>query len=182
MKELRLIRDLFTRMNEGIQYCHWKSNQHISDALIGVDDLDVLIDRTQYGDLQNILNELKFKRFYTPSVRTYVGIEDYLGFDEESGIIVHLHLHHQLMLGEKHLKVFYIPLEKAILNSRRYDETANVYCSSYYYELLLIIIRAGLKIRKRDIFKKKVVSESSLKEFLWLKEKCDNFITLLGNE
>lgn len=182
MTELRIVRELLTNMNEQIRYCHWKSNQHIADALIGVDDLDILIDRKQYGELQSILNQLKFKHFYTPGIRTYVGVEDYLGFDEDTGKIVHLHLHHQLTLGEKFLKGFHLPLEEAILESRRWDESAQLYCSSFYYELLLLIVRAAMKLRKRDILKKRILGNSSSAEYEWLVEYCPDFESLLLEE
>ena len=77
MEELKKIRYFLSLMNKGISYCHWKSNQHFADALKGVDDLDILIDRHQYAEVVNILNDLTFKRFYIPSARTYVGIEDW---------------------------------------------------------------------------------------------------------
>lgn len=179
MKELKIVRSLLTEMNEKIRYCHWKSNQHISDALFGVDDLDILIDRKQYGELQSILNTLDFKHFYTPSIRTYIGIEDYLGFDEDTGKIVHLHLHHQLTLGEKFLKGFHLPLEEAILSSRRWEESAQLYCSSYYHELFLLIVRAAMKLRKRDVLKKNVLGKSSRAEYDWLVKKCADFESLL---
>lgn len=182
MNELRIVRELLTNMNEQIRYCHWKSNQHIADALIGVDDLDILIDRKQYGELQSILNKLKFKHFYTPGIRTYVGVEDYLGFDEDTGKIIHLHLHHQLTLGEKFLKGFHLPLEEAMLDSRRWDESAQLYCSSFYYELLLLIVRAAMKLRKRDMLKKHILGNSSRAEYEWLVENCTDFESLLLEE
>lgn len=156
MKELKKIRELLDAFNEEIVYCHWKSNSHFSDALIGVDDLDILINRDDYAKTMKILYSLGLKHFYTPKERTYIGIEDFLGFDEESGIIFHLHLHTQLDIGEKHLKGFHIPLEYYILKNRRYDENMNVYMSSYSDELLMLIIRAALKLRCRDRVKEKL--------------------------
>lgn len=174
-QELQIVRSLLNRFNESIRYCHWKSNQHFSDALAGIDDLDILIDRKQYGDVVKILSDLNFKRFYIPASRMYVGIEDYLGFDPETGKIIHLHLHSQLMLGEKHLKGIHFPIEDCLLVKRRWDEKNQVYMSSYFDELLLLILRTGIKIRKRNIMTRKVLGGSSTKEYLWLREKCADF-------
>ena len=180
-KELTVVRQLLTRMNKSITYCHWKSNQHFSDALIGVDDLDILIDRNQFDELLVILSDLNFKHFYTPSVRTYIGVEDYLGFDPETGMIIHLHLHHQLIVGEGHFKGWHLPIEKEMLEVRRWDEESQVFMSSYFHELLLLILRSGMKSRKRDIFKKQLINGGTLKEYNWLKEKCPDFLEKLNN-
>ena len=64
-EDLSIVRRFLDALNEnGIRYCHWKSNQHFADALIGVDDLDILIDRSQYGQVVIILQKLCFKHFY----------------------------------------------------------------------------------------------------------------------
>lgn len=183
MSNLRIVTDLIERFNsEGINYCHWKSNQHFSNALIGADDLDILIDRLQYGQVMSILHELHYKHFYTPYARTYIGIEDFLGFDYEQGTLVHLHLHSQLMVGEKHLKGFHLPIEARVLTNRRFDEVQNIYMSSYYDELLLLILRIGMKARKRDVFKSTLLKGSTKAEFEWLKDNCPNFSIHLQEE
>lgn len=175
MECLSIVRSLLNELNDNIKYCHWKSNQHFSDALIGIDDLDILIDRSQYGQLIEILQRLKFKHFYTPAPRAYVGVEDFLGFDFDTGKIIHLHLHNQLVVGEKHLKGFHLPIEKHVLSKRRWDEETRAYLSSYFDELLLLILRLGMKNRKRDLIKKNIAEKNTLQEYLWLKEHCINF-------
>ena len=179
---LSVVRKLLDKFNlEGIRYCHWKSNEHFCDALTGIDDLDILIDRSQYGKISNILQELDYKRFYTPSVRTYVGIEDFLGFDCEQGILIHLHLHSRLVVGEKHLKGFHLPIESMILDHRRFDEEYGVYMSSYFDEMLLLILRMGMKVRRRDFYKSKMMTGSAKEEFDWLKDRCGDFQTELNS-
>lgn len=179
---LSVVKGLMDRLNlEGIRYCHWKSNAHFQDALKGIDDLDILIDRLQYGQVMNILQELHYKHFYIPPVRTYVGIEDFLGFDYEQGVLVHLHLHSQLVVGEKHLKGFHLPIETDVLDCRRFNEEYGVYMSSYFHELLLLILRGGMKVRRRDFFKFKLFAGLAGEEFDWLKEKCGDFLTWLDS-
>lgn len=179
---LSIVKKLLDKFNkEGIYYCHWKSNQHFCDALTGVDDLDILIDRSQYGQIMSILQELHYKHFYTPTVRTYVGIEDFLGFDYEQGDIVHLHLHSQLVVGEKHLKGFNLPIEADILSHRRFDNEMGVYMSSFTDELLLLILRVGMKVRRRDILKSNTITGSTKAEFEWLKDNCQEFLNDLDD-
>ena len=180
--ELKIVRDLLDRFNEKILYCHWKSNQHFSDALVGIDDLDILIDRNQYEEVVNIAHELGYKRFYIPNSRAYVGIEDFLGFDYETGKIIHLHLHSRLVVGEKHLKGFHLPIEEMILKNRIWNKESVAYFSSPYDELLLLIIRTGMKVRKRDFYKKSMLRGNTYKEFEWLKEQCLDFEEKISKE
>ena len=179
-KPLLIVRQLLDRFNENeINYCHWKSNQHFDDALTGIDDLDILIDRSQYGRVMTILQELKYKHFYIPTSRAYVGIEDFIGFDYEKGSLVHLHLHSQLVVGEKHLKGFHLPIEGEVLSHRRFDKEHSVYMSSFFYELLLLILRVSMKLRCRDIIKYNIISGATKAEFEWLKANCPEFLDKL---
>lgn len=176
MSELRIVRDLLNELNKNVEYCHWKSNQHFSKALQGIDDLDILINRNNTNELLIILSKLNFKHFYTPAARTYVGIEDWMGFDEDTGKIIHLHLHYNLVVGEKHLKGFHLPFEFDILSNRVYNEEYGVYFSSFYDELLMLLLRVSIKKRKRDFFKKKYIDDVTYEEFYWLKENCSDFV------
>lgn len=180
--ELQQVRRLINKFNSSIRYCHWKSNQHFSDALRGVDDLDILIDRKQYSDVVDILNELKFKRFIIPAARTYAGIEDWLGFDEDTGNIFHLHLHSQLVIGEKHLKGIHLPLEERILRNRRWEEAQGVYLSSFYDEMLLLMMRVAIKVQKRNILTGHVLGGSTRTEYEWLRERCPDFCDRIQTE
>lgn len=175
---LSIVRKLIDRLNEEeILYCHWKSNQHVADAFTGVDDIDMLIDQDNILKLNIILNDLGYKRFRLPEKRAYIGIEDYLGFDKDEGIFVHLHLHYQLTLGEKFLKGYQLPYAKTILNRRIYDTENNIYTTSHEDEMWLLMIRIALKLRHRDllkiILKKDIFGASIFSEFKWLQENID---------
>lgn len=176
--ELKIVRDLINILNErGILYCHWKSNQHVNNVFTGIDDIDMLIDQNDILKLNVILNELGYKRFRLPDKRSYIGIEDYLGFDREKGIIVHLHLHYQLTLGEKFLKGYQLPYSRIILKRRILDNENNIYISSHEDEMWLLLVRLALKMRHRDYIKlllnKDIFGASSRREFDWLQEKIN---------
>lgn len=176
--ELRIVRDFINKLNdEKILYCHWKSNQHVGDAFKGIDDIDMLIAQEDILKLNIVLNELAYKRFCLPEKRAYVGIEDYLGFDKETGKFVHLHLHYQLTLGEKFLKGYQLPYSNRILKRRIFDEENQIYTTSYEDEMWLLILRAALKLRHRDYIKllisKEIFGSSTHREFKWLKDNID---------
>lgn len=175
--QLEIVRRLFQRLNEnGIRYCHWKSNEHLDAALAGETDLDILVDRCDAQALARVLCDVGFKRFATVAPKAYPAVEDYLGMDPETGQITHLHLHYRLTLGEKHLKGYRIPWETGILSDRVLSDDG-VYMASPEWELLCLVVRATLKLRNRDYIKailgRGCLGKDGLKEFRWLKERVN---------
>jgi len=177
--KLKIIEYWLTAMhNQNIPYCHFKSNEHLGDALLGNTDLDVLIDRKSYAETIELLNKYGFKRFQTASSIHYPAVEDYLGFDESTGKLVHLHLHWQMIAGEPNLKGFRLPWEQQILEQRVFDKTHEIYTSSSEHELILLLTRAALKLRFRDkikhyLLRKPYFKGGMLREFEWLKQKTN---------
>jgi hypothetical protein len=85
---------------KNICYCHWKSNEHVYEGMVGITDLDVLIEKCSSDILNQVLARAGFKRFSTVPTNAYPGVEDYLAMDTATGRLVHLHLQHQLVAGE----------------------------------------------------------------------------------
>lgn len=151
-----------------INYCHWKSNEHLNEALDGDTDMDVLFDPTQRVELEQVLDLCGLKRFRSAPLMQYNAIEDYIGFDKDTARIWHLHTHYRMTLGEKHLKGYTInPWTYLILNNRRKDDQG-VYCSAYEDELVLLLVRMAMKLRWRDFGKK--IGKDDRVEYKWLVE------------
>jgi thymidylate kinase len=165
----RLIRRL---AQEQVRYCHWKSNEHLGAALAGATDLDLLVDHEAAALVTQLLVEVGFKRFTAPSEITYVGVEDYLGLDEETGRLAHVHLHYRLVLGEKFLKGYRLPWEDTLLASRRVDSASGMYVCDPSLELLLLLLRAAIKLRRRDRLsarrRRLYASGDFEREYVWL--------------
>ena len=148
---LGVIARLFARLHaERIAYCHWKSNEHLGPSLLALTDLDVLVDRAAAASLPAVLADLGFKRFAAKPGRGYPGVEDYVGFDEDTGRLTHLHLHYQLTLGERYLKGHRLPWERPLLETRVWDEAAGVYVAEPHLELVLLLVRSALKAGLRE--------------------------------
>ena len=175
---LAVLRKLFDRIHEaGIRYCHWKSNQHLDASMIGATDLDILVDRRDAGRLAEILAHTGVKPFRKIAGDEYPGVEDYLAFDAERGVLSHLHVHYQLTLGEKFLKGHRLPWEREALAARRFDPEHSLYVMDPHLELLVLVTRAALKVRARDRIMaatgKPYLSGGMLVEFRWLCERID---------
>ncbi len=172
------ISELFRLLHEaGVEYCHWKSNEHLGASLVGDTDLDVLVSRNDVQTLGRILGGTGFKRCLTAGSRKYPAIESYLGLDDQTGRLVHLHVHYQLTLGERNLKGYRVPWEHLLLSRRVYSRPEGLYVADPYLELLLLVVRAALKQRARDLVLAVVgrsrITPGVLREFRWLSERVD---------
>lgn len=169
---LKSISIMLNLLNENdIKYCHWKSNEHLEEALNGDTDLDMLFLPEERTKLEKILCEAGLKRFRATSLMQYNAIEDFVGFDYDESKIWHLHLHYRLTFGEKNLKGYTTTFGRKMINNRNFLSDKKIYISNSNDEMLLLIIRMSLKIRWRDMFSK--VGEDDLKEISWLKNKIN---------
>src|SRR5216110_3383854 len=140
---LELIGHLFDRLDaEGVEYCHWKSNAFLEEALEGAGDLDLLV-RREHGDrFETLANALHFKQMAVPRWRSAPSVLHYLGFDLGSGRLVHLHVYFRLVTGGSLAKSCRLPLEHPLLEGRR--RLAGVWVPSKDAELLLFVVRRML--------------------------------------
>lgn len=169
LNSIKKMLDAFEDNN--IEYCHWKSNEHLIPALEGETDLDVLFLPEQRSEIDRVLNTCGLKRFRATPLMQYNAIEDYIGFDQETAKIWHLHTHYRMTFGEKHLKGYTATSwGHQILKNRIWDEKG-IYTSCAEDELLLLIIRNSMKLRWRDFGKR--IGNDDLKEFEWLLKRVD---------
>lgn len=153
MKPQKILTRLFdTFHQENIRYCQWKSNDHLTEGLCGITDLDILVDRNQHRQVVAILAEHGFKRGSSGFGLRYPAVEGYIGLDPDTGKMAYIHLHYRLVLGKKRIKEYVFPWEESVLGSRLQDPDTGLYVADPHMEMLLLLTRAALKIRRRDIF------------------------------
>ncbi|MEO7136268.1 MAG: hypothetical protein ABI037_01000 [Gemmatimonadales bacterium] len=174
---LGVVTELCRRLADtGVVYCHWKSNEHLRPGTVGETDLDILVDRESAAQVVRVLAETGYKRMTAVPARSYVGIEDYLALDQASGRLIHLHLHYRLVLGEKFLKGYRVPWEDRLLAARQLDQETGVYVCAPELELILLVVRAALKLRRREILRvggAAPLDADFIREFRWLAERVD---------
>jgi hypothetical protein len=183
---LQVVKDLLNQLKTAkIQYCHWKSNAHLIRSVNGQTDLDLLIHLKDGKKFNSILSDLSFKRMISQPERRYPGMEDYLGFDYETGKLCHLHVHYKLILGQKYIKNHQLPIENIVLSDLRVFDS--VYIPSAEMELLLLVIRSCMKLSIRNILqyflqnRKSLFPKNILNEFRFLLNdyKQDRFRNVL---
>jgi thymidylate kinase len=166
-----LLSDLAARE---VVFCHWKSNDHLDRSLSGDNDLDLLVDRRHAGLLTEAAAALGFKRAVARLDRTFPTLEDWYGVDPETQRFVHLHVHYQLVLGEPLIKNHRLPLEDAMLATRRMDGPMPV--PDPACDAAVLVIRAILKQRALQLLRpasRKRLAEHSRAELTFLLERTD---------
>jgi hypothetical protein len=145
---LLMFLDDFRRQN--ISYCYWKSSRRVYRCLTGEGDLDLLIAKEDQHRAQLILLERGFKLFPCVAYRDHPAILSFLGYDEPSGRIVHLHLHFRLVAGNSLLKNYRLPWEEAILARTIVHPMLPIRMLDPVNEALLLIVRSCLELRRSD--------------------------------
>jgi len=148
---LRIVRELTSALHAArLSYCHWKGNARLQEAVLGLRDLDVLVDRDGALALSGILATVGFKRFASSPWEAVPALEDYLALDADTGRLVHLHLHYRLTVGERFLNGYRLPWEAVVLSTRQFDATTAMYVADPHMELLLLIARQAIRLGPID--------------------------------
>ena len=127
-----------------ISYCHWKSNESIDASLRGVNDLDLLVAREDALRFRSVLADFGFVQVRPTPDREILGIEDFIGLDDESGKMIHVQPHYELILGDDMTKSYRIPIEREYLASATVG-TAGIPLPEPAFEYLVFVVRMVLK-------------------------------------
>jgi len=138
----------FHRQN--ISYCYWKSSKRVYRGLTGEGDLDLLVAKQDQHRAQAILLQRGLKPFPCVACRDHPSILSFLGYDEPSSRLVHLHLHFRLVAGNSLLKNYCLPWQEAILARTIVHPMLPIRMLDPVDEALLLIVRSCLELRRSD--------------------------------
>lgn len=149
---LNIYKNLFQDLNESnIQYCHFKSNDHLAAGLNGLTDLDILVHPNDATRFLTILLKHDFKRTEAGFGVKNHSREGYLGFDFKTGQLVYIDLHYCIVIGANRIREYSLrEYSINLLENRHLDKKYNVFIASPEYEFFLLMLRACLKIRIWD--------------------------------
>ena len=148
---MNIMKRYFAMLEEcDIRYVHFKSNSSLRQSFEGRGDFDVLVDRHKLKEIEQILLSLKAKRFNPMRYGNYPGVDNWLLFDENTGILHHLHLHYQLCTGKELVKDYVIPWDELLFSTRVKNDEYGIYTSSPELEYLLLNVRIVLKSKSKD--------------------------------
>jgi thymidylate kinase len=141
---LDLVRRLCeTLKEEGICYCHWKSNNALDRSASGENDLDLLISRGDAQRFTEILYRFGFREAVVSFDKLLPGILNFFGYDAQADTFVHVHAHYHLVLGHDLAKNYHVPIEAPYLASAVQQGLFKVPAPEF--ELIIFVIRMLLK-------------------------------------
>ncbi|MFB3737375.1 MAG: hypothetical protein ACE14W_00240 [Candidatus Velamenicoccus archaeovorus] len=129
--------------DDGIAYCHWKSNWALAETLQGGTDLDLLIERGGAHRFRGILAELGFEPSVEVGVRTIPSTEHHMALDPTSGRIVHVHAYYRVITGESLSKNYHLPVEEMLLSNTQRE--GDVVVPTRGAELIVFVLRMLVK-------------------------------------
>ena len=135
---------------EKVSYCYWKSSRRVSAVLDGEGDVDLLVAREDQHRAQAILLARGFKHFPSVANQEHPAISSFLGYDERSGRLIHVHLHVRLIVGERLLSNYRVPLEHIVLARAILHPTLPIRILDPASEAILLVVRACLDLRRLD--------------------------------
>ena len=171
-KQLWILTEIDVRMRaQNAQYCHWKSNYHLPQAMSGIEDWDVLINIEDFPTFLTIIFDLKAKNARSINDASQFGIYHFYALDETTGTLVHIHAYVRVLSGDSLVKSYRLPFERMLLSNLR-EERIPVPIKEA--ELIVFILRNSLKfLSPLDIYKQKKAYEEVLKELEWLLDGID---------
>jgi len=135
-----------------VRYCQWKGLGGEARWASGLGDLDLLIDRPSALMFGRALTVLGFKQATAPPGLEVPGVVSYLGPAPETGRLLHVHAHFQIVVGRPWARHVRIPVEQAVLASAVRGMPFRV--PSPEFRLLLLVLRATLRHDPRDLLRR----------------------------
>lgn len=168
--------------NRNIEYLHWKSNTNIEKALIGEDDLDILVNPKNRYEIYQLFKELNILRAYSEKDMWQNEIFHYFGIDIKAQKLIHIHLHFLLEVGYDFDKSINLPIIEKYIKSRELYSNS-IYIPTVENEYILLVIRLILKNglipflmlspnRQWSIYRgERIISGSAYREYLDLRNR-----------
>lgn len=136
---LNVMTKIVSELNtNSISWLVWKGGYHYIDGFEGDGDIDILLNENDGEQGKKILEKNGFVCFRTQIYSYKKGVEDWIGFDDNSGKLIHIHLHFIMPFGDQLLKQYSFNLKEECLNNRTMVGD-NIYIQNPVLEYLLFL-------------------------------------------
>jgi hypothetical protein len=143
-----------------IRYCHWKSNEHLKAGLLGKTDLDILVDRKDSVPFIAVITRLGYRKVISSPETTYDDVENWIGFCGRTGILIHLHVHFELVTGMEFVKEYAFPWSGHVLDTAVREPESGFLITSPDVEIILLLLRLGVKAKYRTLLASRLTGRS----------------------
>jgi thymidylate kinase len=137
-------------LQEKVRFAHWKGNTHLQASLTGKTDIDILVhpaDRLLY---EKVIRKRSYKKLNTQPWNVYPALEDWLGFDNATGTLLHLHTHYDLVSGITYGKYLQLPWLDQFFKHLKFDKHTGWPIPTPELETIVLLVR----IQANALFKK----------------------------
>ena len=160
---LKFFEDL---QSKNINYCVWKGTEDIKSGLLGLGDIDLFMEYSEFSKFRRDIKEFNVIESITNSCRSHPDIHDYFVL-ESDGTLIHLQIYTNLWFGSKSKSLDYrfnLLASKVVLDSRYKDEETSIYfigIDEYIYLSLLrlCILSVNSKNIENEIDEFKIIFE-----------------------
>ena len=136
--------------SQKVGYCCWKSSLRAPRGMTGASDLDLLIARPDRQKATELLLAFGFKQWPDASGCDHPAIANFLGWDESTGLIHHVHIQFKLVFGHSLLKSFRLPAEDQFIARSVRHPTEPLRVLHPVDEALLLVVRTQIESRWLD--------------------------------
>ena len=171
---LAVVRELLRKLDEyDVTYCHWKSTAFLHRSLRGENDLDLLVHRDDANHFAQVLHGLGFKHARVRKDEV-PGIADFYGYDPDADVVVHVHAHYRLVIGDDLTKNYRLPLEGVLLETR--TRGGGLPVPAPETELFLLLIRLVVKHCTWDavLLRRSRIPPAAREELSFLRARADD--------
>lgn len=100
--------------NSCIRWVVWKGIYHYEDGFNGVGDADIFVLEEDRAKIEKVFKDNGLLQFTSSRIFITKGIEDWLGFDKETGKLIHIHLHYQMRYGKPYVNEYKVNLSNLV--------------------------------------------------------------------
>ena len=128
-----------------VGYSCWKSSLRATRGMTGASDLDLLVARPDRQKATELLLAFGFKQWPDASGCDHPAIASFLGWDEITGLIHHVHIQFKIVFGHSLLKDFRLPVEDQFIARSVLHPTEPLRVLHPVDEALLLVVRTQIE-------------------------------------
>jgi thymidylate kinase len=153
--------------DQGVRYCHWKSNYHIDYAVTAREDVDILIEEEGFPHFVKLMADNGLRQADSVTNREQPGVFHFLGNDEETGALINFHTYTRILTGDHFMKSWALPFERLLLGDSA--RIGVIHLPPKSTEIIIYTIRNMIKHTTLfDLYLYKKATKLTLEEYQWL--------------
>jgi thymidylate kinase len=128
-------------LQANVRFVHWKGNMHLVSSLEGKTDMELLVHPDDRRPFETILKKRSYKKLHSQPWNRVPANEDWLGFDFDTGNLLHLHTHYDLATKITYGKYLHLPWLELFFRHLKIDSLTGWPIPIPELETIVLLIR-----------------------------------------